>query len=74
MNIRLNLEADGTQTSYWHIDSSFGTHNDLKSHTGSTFSIGSGSIYNESTKKEVNARSSIEAELIARDVKIVKVI
>ena len=70
----MNFEADDTQTLYWHIDSSFGTHNDFKSHTGSTFNIGSGSICNESTKEKVNARSSTEAELIVIDDKIAKVL
>ena len=46
----MNLEADDTQTLYWHIESSFGRLNELKSHIGLTYSIGSGSICNESTK------------------------
>ena len=63
-----------TQTLYWHIDSLFGTHDDLKSHTGSTFSIGSGSVCHESSKQKVNARSSTKAELIEIDDKSTKVI
>ena len=46
----------------------------MKSHTGLTFSIGPRSIYNESTKQKVNARTSTETELIVIDNKIAKVI
>ena len=70
----MNLEPDDTQTLYCHIGSSFGIRNDLKGHAGSTFGIGSGSIYNESTKHKKNDRSSTKAELIVIDDNIVMVI
>ena len=56
------------------MDASFGTHSDLKSHTGSIFTLGKGAIYSDSSKQKVNARSSIEAELISIDNKIAKII
>ena len=46
----------------------------MKSHTGSTFTLGKGSIWNKSTKHKVNARSSTKAELISIDDKISKII
>ena len=74
INICLTLEADDNQELNWYIDSSFGVHKDMKSHTGSVFTIGKGCITSDSTKQKVNARSSTEAELIAVDDKISKVI
>ena len=72
--IVLCLEADNEQKLQWYVDASFGTHKDMKSHTGSMFTLGKGAIWNESTKQKVNARSSIEAELISIDDKISKII
>ena len=56
------------------MHASFGPHNEMKSHTGSTFTLGKGAIWNEFTKQKVNARSSTEAELISIDDKISKII
>ena len=72
--IVLCLEADNEQKLQWYVDASFGTHKDMKSHTGSMFTLGKGAIWNESTKQKVNARSSTEAELISIDDKISKII
>ena len=46
----------------------------MKSHTGSVFTLGKGCVMSDSTKQKVNARSSTEAELIAVDDKIAKII
>ena len=72
--MKLVLEVNGTRTLKWFIDSSFGVHPDMKSHTGSTFTLGKGSISSASTKQKVNSRSLTEAVLIAIDNKIAKVI
>ena len=72
--MKLVLEVNGTRTLKWFIDSSFGVHPDMKSHTRSTFTLGKGSISSESTNQKVNSRSSTEAELIAINNKIAKVI
>ena len=69
----LVLEADSYNNLYWYIDASFGTHPDMKSHTGSIFTLGKGCISGSSTKQKVNARSSTESELIGIDDKISKV-
>ena len=50
----------------------FGVHKDMTSHTGSVYTLGKGCIVGESTKRKVNIRSSIEAELVAVDDKITK--
>ena len=60
----LCLEADDVQEIKWYVNASFGTHNDLKSHTGSIFTLGNGAIWNDSTKQKVNAKSSTVADLI----------
>ena len=73
-NMILCLEADDEQQLMWYVDTSFGTHNDLKSHTGSIFTHGKGALWNESTKQKVNTRSSTEAELVSIDDQISKII
>ena len=46
----------------------------MKSHIESTIILGKRSISSESTKQKVNLRSSTEAELVAINDKIAKVI
>ena len=70
----LCIEADNVQELKWYVDSSLGTHKDMKSNTRSAFTLGNGAIWNESTKQKVNARSSTEAELISIDNNISKII
>ena len=48
-------------------DAAFAVHEDFKSHTGVTVSLGKGSLHNESTKQKLNTRSSTEAELVGAD-------
>ena len=62
IEIPLCLEADDVQELKWYVDASFGTHKDMKSHTGLAFTLGKVAIWKESTKQKVNARSSTEAE------------
>ena len=59
---------------FWYEDSSCGVHKDMRSHTGSVYSLGKECIVEESTKQKVNTRSSTEAELVAVDDKISKII
>ena len=70
----LSLEADDTQTLKWYVDAAFAVHGDMRSHTGSTFSLGKGMIVSDSTKQKVNSRSSTEAELIGVDDRISKIL
>ena len=74
INDVLTLEADDTQTLTWYIDAAFAVHPDMKSHTGAIFTLGKGAIISDSTKQKVNTRSSTEAEMVAVDDKISKVI
>ena len=74
IDIVLKLEADDYQELKWNVDASFGTLSDLKSHTGWITTLRKGAICNNSSKQKVNARSSIEAELISINNKISKII
>jgi hypothetical protein len=57
-----------------HVDASFAVHNDKRSHTGATMTLGGGSIISVSTKQKVNTLSSTEAELVSIDDVISKVL
>ena len=46
----LILEADSTRILYWCIDASFTVHPDMKSDTGSIFTLGKGSMSSISAK------------------------
>ena len=70
----LVLCADDSHGIIWHLDASFGVHNDKKSHTGATMTLGGGSITSVSTKQKINTRSSTEAELVSIDDIISKVL
>ena len=62
MNLILSTAADLSLSFY--IDSSYGVHSDLKSHSGICASFGRGVIYAQSVKQKLNTRSSTEAELV----------
>jgi ABC-type nitrate/sulfonate/bicarbonate transport system substrate-binding protein len=47
------------------VDASFGIHEDGKSHSGLSISLGSGSILSKSVKQRIVTKSSTEAELVA---------
>ena len=70
----LTLEADDEMIGRWHIDAAFAVHCDFKSHTGGTFTLGKGCITSGSLKQKVNSRSTTQAELIASDDLIDKVV
>jgi Reverse transcriptase (RNA-dependent DNA polymerase) len=61
----LTLSADGSWTIRWWVDASYAVHPDMKGHTGATMSLGQGCVYSMSTKQKLNTRSSTEAELVA---------
>jgi hypothetical protein len=63
----LTLEADDLQVVKWWIDASFAVHEDMRSHTGGTMSMGKGSVYSTSTRQKLTTKSSTEAELVGVD-------
>jgi hypothetical protein len=68
------LSMDDSGVIKWYVDASFVSHKDLKSHTGAVMTLGCGSVCSISTKQKVNSRSSTEAEFIAVDDVISKVL
>jgi hypothetical protein len=68
------MSANDTGTIKWHVDAAFAIHKDMKSHTGVTMTLGSGTICSISTKQKVNTRSSTEAELVGFDDDVSKIL
>ena len=67
VDLVLTLECDKPHVVKWWVDGSFAVHNDMRSHTGVTMSMGKGSVYSNSTRQKLNTRSSTEAELVGVD-------
>jgi hypothetical protein len=68
------LEADDSGIITWYVDAAFGVNHDFRSHSGATMSLGKGSIFSSSTKQKINCRRSTEAELVAMDDIVAKVL
>ena len=66
MKDKLTLRADGSGHLTWYCDTAFPLHDDLRSQTGSTSTMGDGAI-TLSRKQGMNTRSSTEAEVVATD-------
>ena len=66
-------ELNNKQVLKWYVDAAFAVHANMKSHTGAVLIMGKGGVICESTKQKVNSRSSTEAELVAVDDKIAKI-
>jgi hypothetical protein len=50
-----SMSADDTCIIKWHVDAAyFAMHKDMRSHTGATMTLGSGTICSISTKQKVN--------------------
>ena len=70
----LTLEAHPGRKIEWYVDAAFAVHHDFTGHTGATMTLGKGCVQSVSTKQKVNARSSTEAEIIALDAVISKIL
>ena len=53
-----------TNTLRWYVDTVFGVHRDMKSHTGMIITMGQGAASSNSTKQKLNTKRSTEAELV----------
>ena len=62
-----NLRLKGRNVIVAGADAAFAVHDDMKSHTGVTITIGKGSFHNDSKKQKLVTKSSCEAELVAAD-------
>ena len=59
-DIDLHLNANDLNVVHWWVDASYGTHPDLKGHTGAMILIGEGCVTRISEKQKINtARSNI---------------
>ena len=67
MKDKLTLRADGSGCLKWHCDTTFALHDDFRSHTGSTFSMGDGAMTSLSKKQGMNTRSPTEVEVVTAD-------
>ncbi len=65
--MKLTLVVNNLHTLRWWVDASYGTHSDLKGHTGMMMSLGEGATMSFSRGQKLNARSSTIAELIGID-------
>ena len=57
-------KEEETKMMSW-IDASYAVHEDMKSHTGGTTSLGLGTLSNKSSAQRLNVKSACEAELVA---------
>jgi len=51
-------------SSFTFVDVAYAVHNDMRSHTGGGLSMGRGLIHSKSSKQKLNAKSSIESEVV----------
>ena len=70
----LTLGIDDIKVIKWYVDASYGVHPDLRSHTGSIMTMGTGAVQSGSAKQKLNTRSSTEAELVGVDDVITKIL
>ena len=47
-----------------YVDSSYGVHSDMRSHTGVVIGLGRGPVYAKSSTQKINTKSSTESELV----------
>ena len=73
-DLGLRLEYDPSVSLHTFVDASYGVHDDLRSHTGMTISLGKGTLEADSNRQKINTKSSTEAELIGVSDKAGKVL
>jgi hypothetical protein len=63
----LRLGANNLNIIKWWVNASYGVHDDMRSHTGGTMSMGTGAVYSTSRKQKLNTKSSTKAKLVGID-------
>ena len=71
-NMTLMIEQDDEAKQ--NVDSSYAVHPDMKSHTVINMTLGKGATYTASCKQKINTKSSTEAEMVAVDDTMGKVL
>ena len=51
----------------WYVDAAFSVHRDMRSHTGGFMTMGTEGVYVQSSKHNLNTKSSTEANLVGVD-------
>ena len=64
IDMPLTLEGGNMRVIKWLVDASYAVHPDMRSHNGSTMSLGKGSIYSSSPRQKLNTKSSTKVELV----------
>ena len=64
LNMPLTLSIDNLRIMKTWVDAAFGTHQDMRSHTGGVIMMGKGALYASSKRQKLNTKSSTEAELV----------
>jgi hypothetical protein len=64
MDLVLRLSMDDSATIRWWVDASYAVHPNMRGQTGTTMSMGQGSVYSASMKQKLVTRSSTECELV----------
>ena len=59
IGLPLILTTDESGKIQWHVDASFAVHNDMKSHTGITMTMGQGAAFSQSSKQKLTTKSSL---------------
>ena len=58
----------------WYVDASFVVHKDMRSHTGGFMSMGTGGVYVQYSKQNLNTKSSTGAKIVGVDDVLTQVI
>ena len=66
-NLELPLTVNSIGTNQWYVDASYAIHADCEGHTGTIMTMGGRAVISFSWKQKINAKSSMEAELIGID-------
>ena len=61
------LRKENTNVSRQFADAAFTVHENMKSHTGYTMTLGKGEVLSKPIKQKLNTKHSTEAELVAAD-------
>ena len=64
IDLCLTLSCDNGGKIHWWVDAPYGSHPDIKGHSGGTMSMGKGSLYSTSVKQKLVSRSSTESEVV----------
>ena len=67
IHVPLIMGDDDSKTLVWNVDVSYAVHNDMKSHTEVSLSLGFGTLMSISCKQKLVRKSLMEAELVGVD-------